>query len=660
MSMLAESTRTSAATPEYTLTEVDCARDSLISERSLTDQETTGDTTEHGPESDGVVETPLDTSESRRDVIDTSKHSKSAGSSVPSSNSHGIHAVTETEFVNFRDSHCYPQESQEDAPLIDLSNGKTCGSSQEGESNSDGEGILGDKGRTGMGRGVPGEEGLNGEYSSFLVDSSVSGEGSSVWSEEGSGGHNEQDSPQYGLLDSEDSDLSSPGGTPVPAAINTGTETAPSLEDNQPHVLNTANTGMQSSSNPENIAVGVTTDRGEENGVVSTEDPTSPLHEHSPMSPLPQSPTHELDTTLTNEDGHTDGRIEEAVIVPCPSNSDTISDAVASVTSSVDVVLVQEEENSGDTGGGEGETRERNEVEEEREEEEAKEDTEQEQRESVQTSKESSACAADTSSPGVGGEEETGEREGEDEGPEEEAGEREGGGEEGEGEGEEGEAGKRKEEGDGEAVEVEVAEGSTNAPPMLLVHTLNTAELESADAASATPPVGSEEQSQLDHSSEQRTRTSALDPDIDNPLMESNFDCSNLDSGVRSRRTPSRDIPVLQPLSPDPDLNEQYEHLRRTLSHSRRRYSTRRRRPPRGVDNERGQRGENEVRGMRDMLHGQDQGRGTVYKCTCTCIHVYPVFFYKRVPSVESRWRACVLEVHFCLIFVVEGANQNS
>ena len=594
---------------------MDCARDSLNSERSLTDQETTGDTTEHGPESDGVVETPLDTSESRRDIIDTSKHSKSAGSSVPSSNSHGIHAVTETEFVNFRDSHCYPQESQEDAPLIDLTNGKTCGSSQEGESDSDGEGI---KGRTGVGRGVPGEEGFNGEYSSFLVDSSVSGEGSSVWSEEGSGGHNEQGSPQYGLIDSEDSDLSSPGGTPVQAAINTGMETAPSLEDNQPHVLNTANTGMQSSSKPENIAVGVTTDGGEENGVVSTEDPTSPLHEHSPMSPLPQSPTHELDTTLTNKDGHTDGHREEAVIVPCPSNSDTISDAVASVTSSVDVELVPEEENSGDTGGGEGETREGNEVEEEREEEEAKEDTEQEQRESVQTSKESSACAADTSSPGVGGEEEAGEREGEDEGPEEEAGEREG-------EGEEGEAGKRKEEGDGEAVE---AEGSASAPPMLLVHTpsLNTADLKSADTASATPPVGSEEQSQLDHSSEQRSRTSTLDPDIDNPLMETNLDCSNLDSGLRSHRTPSRDIPVLQPLSPDPDLNEQYEYLRRTLSHSRRRYSTRRRRPPRGVDNERGQREENEVRGMRDMLHGPDQGRGTVYihvsmyMYPCTCI----------------------------------------
>ena len=47
---------------------------------------------------------------------------------------------------------------------------------------------------------------------------------------------------------------------------------------------------------------------------------------------------------------------------------------------------------------------------------------------------------------------------------------------------------------------------------------------------------------------------------------------SNLDTGVRS------DLPVLQPLSPKHGLDQQYEYLRRTLSHSRGRYSTRRRR----------------------------------------------------------------------------------
>lgn len=65
------------------------------------------------------------------------------------------------------------------------------------------------------------------------------------------------------------------------------------------------------------------------------------------------------------------------------------------------------------------------------------------------------------------------------------------------------------------------------------------------------------------------------------PANESNLDASNLDAGVRVRPTGSEvsDLPVLQPLSPThgADLSEQYEYLRRTLSHSRRRYSTRRR-----------------------------------------------------------------------------------
>ena len=68
---------------------------------------------------------------------------------------------------------------------------------------------------------------------------------------------------------------------------------------------------------------------------------------------------------------------------------------------------------------------------------------------------------------------------------------------------------------------------------------------------------------------------------LDRSPGESNLDASNLDTGVRVRPTGSQtsDLPVLQPLSPthDSDLNEQYDYLRRTLSHSRRRYSTRRR-----------------------------------------------------------------------------------
>ena len=107
--------------------------------------------------------------------------------------------------------------------------------------------------------------------------------------------------------------------------------------------------------------------------------------------------------------------------------------------------------------------------------------------------------------------------------------------------------------------------------------------------------------------------------DSDHPLLESNLDSSNLDSGVRPPRHPGTDLPVLQPLSPDPDLNEQYEYLRRTLSHSRRRYSTRRRRPQRRGRGEGVQRSESSVgpsgREMRDMLHTQDNRRGEFNVC---------------------------------------------
>lgn len=104
------------------------------------------------------------------------------------------------------------------------------------------------------------------------------------------------------------------------------------------------------------------------------------------------------------------------------------------------------------------------------------------------------------------------------------------------------------------------------------------------------------------------------DNDIDDPMLESNLDSSNLDSGVRRPPPPSSNMPVLQPLSPAPDLNEQYEYLRRTLSHSRSRYSTRRRRPRRRDRGEQVQRYGStagaEQQTMRDMLSGRDQGTG--------------------------------------------------
>ena len=105
--------------------------------------------------------------------------------------------------------------------------------------------------------------------------------------------------------------------------------------------------------------------------------------------------------------------------------------------------------------------------------------------------------------------------------------------------------------------------------------------------------------------------TSSLDSG-ERPLQDR--DSSDLDSGVRPPRDSRSDLPVLQPLSPDPDLNEQYEYLRRTLSHSRRRYSTRRRRPHRRENRGDGvQRSESSVgvrREVRDMLQNPETRRG--------------------------------------------------
>lgn len=78
---------------------------------------------------------------------------------------------------------------------------------------------------------------------------------------------------------------------------------------------------------------------------------------------------------------------------------------------------------------------------------------------------------------------------------------------------------------------------------------------------------------------------------LDRGTRDSNLDSSNLDAGLRTRKDapstppsqkaeshPATNLPVLSPLSPEhgTELNQQYEFLRRTLSHSQRRYSQRR------------------------------------------------------------------------------------
>ena len=142
---------------------------------------------------------------------------------------------------------------------------------------------------------------------------------------------------------------------------------------------------------------------------------------------------------------------------------------------------------------------------------------------------------------------------------------------------------------------------------------------------------------------EPRLRSSTLQvEEIDNPLLESNLDSSNLDSGVR--RSPSGNLAVLQPLSPDPDLNEQYKHLRRTLSHSRRRYSTRRRRPQRRDDSEPGQRSGRDARPnqptMRNMLHGGEEGSGM---CTWMYMNDRHVTCYLHVFVSHVHTCTCIL-----------------
>ena len=138
-----------------------------------------------------------------------------------------------------------------------------------------------------------------------------------------------------------------------------------------------------------------------------------------------------------------------------------------------------------------------------------------------------------------------------------------------------------------------------------------------AQGTALLPAVGVSTDTETPTASNQPLVTTTDDDFMMDLLLESNLDSSNLDSGVR---VPSSDLPVLQPLSPNPDLNEQYEYLRRTLSHSRRRYSTRRRRGHGGAHSpvRRGNRAERRaqqhtVGHLRDMLHNDEAIRGTVW-----------------------------------------------
>lgn len=133
---------------------------------------------------------------------------------------------------------------------------------------------------------------------------------------------------------------------------------------------------------------------------------------------------------------------------------------------------------------------------------------------------------------------------------------------------------------------------TTNTPARASSSKLEADSESSALSPSDQPPaqVSSSENDQSSLSLDTGDR-SATTSNLDSCPRESNLDSSNLDAGLRRKKQnpstppsqrrshPATNLPILSPLSPEhggTELNEQYEFLRRTLSHSQRRYSERR------------------------------------------------------------------------------------
>ena len=659
---------------------------------------------------------------------DLGKHKSLSRSSSQSSNSEeNVHVGSD----RFRDSHCYPLEYSEDAPLFNHANGGI-NSSQE-DSEYEGHLTPGDLASV---EGVKTGEGALNPSSFLKAYSSASGDGSSIWSGDDSGEHNEQGSPHYGLLNSgAESELSSPGETPDPVPVAIGLENPSSLGDNGTP-LDT--TGMHPC--PSDVV---------DDEVAAVSYPEDAL---GGSVALPETSSHDLNTTLCEN--------EDSCIVDVTVGDTQLASTDGGAPVGVDKAAVkdvaQDQEESSTIGEGENE-QERSEVSEYVGQECSEGGGEVECESTVLDSSESTlpgapivdiplTTAEDGDRELVGNEGVVTESPVEDvpiesvDGEERERYEQEvasnnssvedtpGVSMEEEGreltqettaitssnnvmpadsecEGrerseqdvhvvssvdgntpaadteresfqemaatpsssdvrltdDEGEEGERTEPATNEAT----ANSSSSSPPAVLIHTSSVVE-------ATLPP---EEQSGVGNP-DVRQRSSTVEDDVDNPVLESNLDSgvrrpatnnmdssnldsgvrqppsnnrdsSNLDSGIRQPASNNRDSsnldtgvrqpassnpPVLQPLSPDPDLNEQYEYLRRTLSHSRRRYSTRRRRPNRrAARNEEDQTSENESRSeqeqqhtMRDMLQGQQQEQGLyMYTEAYDCIHVY-------------------------------------
>ena len=131
------------------------------------------------------------------------------------------------------------------------------------------------------------------------------------------------------------------------------------------------------------------------------------------------------------------------------------------------------------------------------------------------------------------------------------------------------------------AVQASEQDGTQNQSSTAESSTLNTS-TQSQELLSENDQTSSS----LDTGDRSRTYSN-----LDRGTREPNLDSSNLDAGLRARKDqpstppsqqsvshPATNLPVLSPLSPEhgTELNQQYEFLRRTLSHSQRRYSQRR------------------------------------------------------------------------------------
>ena len=492
--------------------------------------------------------------DSTRLVLDKTLVSNSHRSGDIADTGVGIHGDFEV-FHNYTLGHS--RDSREETPVIGIANGRGESSQEDGEDSGSESWLIGGKAHE--------EVSENGELPQTC--SSASGDGSSVWSEEGS---NEQEPSHYSLLESSaESELSSPGGTPVPQPVSSQHPMNNTADD---HQGSTTESSTMELKNLTTCADQTNINNPEPLPVVALAHLTTENEELSDTVVADRMETEHGSACVVNLVGHSetgDGRRGVEGGEEDRSKEEVNGEAAEEGDDGEDVEVEREEVEMleegtvvGD-GGGLG----------------------------VVVGCENVICDEDRA---------------------------ESGGEEGDGvRNIEGEVN------DGEEGGVESKSLQWTAPEVP-----HTGPEPAPVVTSPPPPITTVVSSATVDTPDHRLRSSMMESeDSDDPLLESNLDSSNLDSGVRRPRDSQTNLPILQPLSPDPDLSEQYEYLRRTLSHSRRRYSTRRRRPQRKQNREGVQRSESSVgvrreqTEMRDMLQNQESRRGReMFNCNIVCL----------------------------------------